>query len=247
MPFGHSLLLVTLLAVQAPEQVVYDGRAGRTDVPIPRIDGDVTVDGDLSEPEWARAALLTGFSQFQPVDDRPATDSTEVLVWYSATAIHFGIRAFEAHGVVHATLADRDRIFADDVVQILLGTFNDRRQAFVFAVNPLGVQADGVLTETANRGGSGGGGFNATINARESADLSANFVYASRGRVTELGYEVEVSIPFKSIRYQSVDPQTWGINIVRTVQHLGHEDSWAPARQATTTHRAAGRRSAAGR
>ena len=63
------------------------------------------------------------------MDGVPAADSTEVLVWYSPTAIHFGIRAFEAHGAVNATLADRDRICADDNVQILLGTFNDGRQA----------------------------------------------------------------------------------------------------------------------
>ena len=78
----------------------------------------------------------------------PAADSTEVLVWYSPTAIHFGIRACEAHGAVHATLADRDRIGADDYVQILLGTFDDGRQATVFAVNPFGVQSDGALVET---------------------------------------------------------------------------------------------------
>ena len=108
----------------------------------------MTVDGALDEPAWAQAAVLTGFSQFAPIDGVAAADSTEVLVWYSATAIHFGIRAFEAHGEVHATLADRDRIDADDNVQILLGTFDDGRQASMFAVNPLGVQSDGALVET---------------------------------------------------------------------------------------------------
>ena len=93
----------------------------------------MTVDGALDEQGWARAAVLTGFSQFFPVDGVAAADSTEVLVWYSPTAIYFGIRAFEAHGAVHATLADRDRIGADDHIQILLSTFNDARQATVFA------------------------------------------------------------------------------------------------------------------
>ncbi len=99
------------------------------------------------------AALLTGFSQFSPVDGVPAADSTEVLVWYSPSAIHFGIRAYEAHGAVHATLADRDRIGADDHVQILLSTFNDGRQATVLAVNPFGVQSDGALVETGSVSG----------------------------------------------------------------------------------------------
>ena len=129
-----------------------------------------------------------------------AADSTEVLVWYSPTAIHFGIRAFEAHGAVHATLADRDRIGADDHVQILLSTFNDGRQATVFAVNPFGVQSDGALVET---GSTSGNGFNNAVVRRENADLSPDYIYQSKGRVTETGYEVEVRIPFKSLRYQS--------------------------------------------
>jgi len=68
------------------------------------------------------------FSQYSPNDDVPAADSTQVLVWYSATAIYFGIRAFEQHGRPTVTLASRDQIFDDDNVQILLGTFHDGKQ-----------------------------------------------------------------------------------------------------------------------
>ena len=193
----------------------YSGREKKLDVPPPRIEADVTIDGELSEPAWAQAAMLTGFSQFQPVDGRPATDSTHVLVWYSPTAIHFGIRAYEAHGLVNANLLDRDKIFTDENIQILLGTFNDGRQAMVFAVNPLGVQADGTLNE--GTGSRGGGAFGSGQSAREQPDLSANFVFESKGRVTEYGYQVEIRIPFKSLRYQSKDVQDWGINVVRQV------------------------------
>ena len=156
----------------------YNGRAGQLDVGLPRQEAEVSVDGKLDEEAWASAALLTGFSQFSPTDGVPAADSTEVLVWYSPTAIHFGIRAFEAHGSVHATLADRDRIAADDHVQILLSTFNDGRQASVFAVNPFGVQSDGALVET---GSTSGNGFNNAVVKRETADLSPDFVFESEG------------------------------------------------------------------
>jgi len=90
------------------------------DVPIPRIDAMITIDGYLSEPEWNQAALLTGFSQFHPVDGRPSVDSTHVLVWYAPTGIHFGIRAYETHGDVRATLADRDKISGDDHILLIL-------------------------------------------------------------------------------------------------------------------------------
>ena len=91
--------------------------------------------------------MLTGFSEYLPVDGLPAEDSTEVLVWYSPTAIYFGIRAFEAHGAVHATLANRDKIDGDDNVQLDPHPFIHSRQALVFAVNPFGVQEDGTITE----------------------------------------------------------------------------------------------------
>ena len=211
-------------------QSVYNGRANQTRVTPPRLDdAGLTMDGRLDEPQWAQAALLTGFSQFSPNDGSPAEDSTEVLVWYSATAIHFGIRAFEPHGAPRATLADRDRIGGDDNVQILLGTFNDGRQATVFGVNPLGVQADGTITESNQTQSNGFGGG---ILARDPTDLNPDFVYQSKGQVTPDGYVVEVRIPFKSLKYQSADVQTWRLNVVRQVQHSGHEDSWTPARRA---------------
>ena len=207
---------------------VHSGREDRTAVRPPRSELPVAIDGVLDEPVWGEAVVLSGFSQFSPVDGVPAHDSTEVLVWYSPTAIHFGVRAFEAHGAVHATLADRDRIFADDHVQILLGTFDDGRQATVFAVNPLGVQADGTLVE---QGGTRAGSFSAAQVARESADLNPDFVFQSKGRVTERGYEVEIRIPFKTLRYQSRPEQRWGLHILRRVQHSGYEDSWVPAKR----------------
>ena len=83
----------------------------------------IVVDGNLDEPVWQRARRLTGFSLYTPVDQRPSPDSTDVLVWYSKTAIHFGIRAFEPHGAVRATLADRDRVSTDDNVELHLDTF----------------------------------------------------------------------------------------------------------------------------
>ncbi len=226
------LLPLILLFGDIDPAAVYNGRAGRLDVEPPRLEAELTVDGTLDEPAWAEAAMLTGFSQFTPVDGVPAADSTEVLVWYSPTAIHFGIRAFEAHGQVHATLADRDKIGADDYVQILLGTFDDGRQASVFAVNPFGVQSDGALVET---GSTSGNGFNNAVVRRENADLSPDFVFESKGRLTDYGYEVEVRIPFKSLRFQPAEEQRWGINVTRQVQHSGAEDTWAPAKRASAS------------
>ena len=233
------ILLPLLLAVlhgtptTLPSGTTFSGREHQLAVKIPRLDASVVIDGLLNEPVWREAALLHGFSQYAPTDGIAAADSTQVLVWYSATAIHFGIRAFQPAGTVRATLADRDRISSDDNVQLLLSTFNDGRQASVFMVNPLGVQADGTLVERGNQvGGSFLGG---AVSAREAPDLSPDFVFESKGHVTDWGYEVEIRIPFKTLRYQSADVQSWGFNVVRVVQYRGHENSWAPALRANAS------------
>ena len=223
-----TAVLAFLIALQTPP--TYIGRQKQVDVAIPRIEVEIAVDGALTDSVWQRAALLTGFSQYRPVDGRAAEDSTQVLVWYNSGSVHFGIRAFEAHGTVKASLADRDRIDGEDYVQILLDPFNDRRRAWIFGINPLGVQADGIRTEggTGASGPGAGGRF-------ENVDLNPDFVFASKGRVTDYGYEVEIRVPFKSLRYQSVDPQTWALNVLRKVQHSGYEDTWTPALRANAS------------
>ncbi len=226
----NAIVLAAMANAGHPGPRVYSGREHQLSVPIPRMEVEVAIDARLDEDAWRQAALLTGFSQYAPTDGLAASDSTQVLVWYSSTAIYFGIRAFEAHGPVTATLADRDRIFGDDNVQILLGTFHDGRQAVMFAVNPLGVQADGALLEGRNTGSVIGGG---AALGREQADLSPDYVWQSRGRVTEWGYEVEIRIPFKSLRFQRAREQSWNLNVVRQVKHSGFEDSWAPALRAS--------------
>lgn len=220
------MLLALLGAFQlaaAQPGPVYNGRADQISAHAPRVDTSLTVDGRLDEPVWGRAAVLTGFSEYSPADNRPSPDSTEVLVWYSRTAIYFGIRAFEPHGAVRATLADRDNIASDDNTEIHLDTYNERNRAVVFVVNPLGIQADGTRNET--------GGFIPGSNVSPGQiDLSADFLWESKGHVTPWGYEVEVRIPFSSLRYPTKSIQDWGIQIQRNVQHSGYKETWTQAR-----------------
>lgn len=235
---------LTLLALVALPRCAEAGRAGEPpepgagavhrgvdrelDVKPPRLETSIEVDGLLDEPAWQQAARLTGFSRYAPVDGAPADRATEVLIWYSPSALHVGVRAEAEPAAIRATLADRDRLDTDDQIAIFLGTFNDNRQALVFIVNPLGAQADGALVEGTR---TQTGGFDGLASGREAPDLSPDFVFQSRGRITPTGYEVEIRIPFKSLRYQAADPQDWGFNVTRVTAAEGREDSWAPARR----------------
>lgn len=236
------MLLPALLALGLVQDtaLVFSGRAGCTEVRVPRIEAAIKVDGVLDEPVWDQAARLTDFSQFQPVDGRPAEEPTEVLVWYAPDAIHFGIRARELHGnVVRATRANRDNIASEDHVQILLDSYNDRRLAFLFGVNALGVQQDGTRSDQFAGGAGGrsatGGGFSGMNPLEGTVDLNPDYVFESRGRLVDGGYDVEIRIPFKSLRYQEGAEQTWGLNVLRRVQHSGFQDTWAPAVRANAS------------
>jgi hypothetical protein len=222
------LPLLSAFQLAAAQTGVYNGRLGQTNVALPKIEAAVVVDGRLDEAPWANAAVLNGFSLYQPADGRPAPDSTEVRVWYSSDALHFGIRAYADAGTVAATLADRDRIGSDDTIELHLDTFRERNRAFVFIVNPLGIQADGTKSE--------GGGFIPGSNVGPGQnDLSADFVWDSRGRLTPWGFEVEVRIPFASLRYPTTAMQSWGLQIDRRVQRNGYEETWTPARRASAS------------
>jgi hypothetical protein len=224
-------LLATGQELPVPDSV-YNAREGRTSVRVPYVGAEavaqVVLDGVLDEAVWQRAAMLTGFSQYQPVDSRPSPDSTEVRVWYTRDAIYFGVRAFEPHGSVRATLADRDKVDSDDNVEIHLDTYNERNRAFVFIVNALGVQADGTKSEA--------GGWIPGANVMPGQnDLSADFHWDSKGRLTEDGYEVEIRIPFNILRYPTKSVQDWGIQVQRNVQHRGAQDTWTPAVRASAS------------
>ncbi len=230
------LLLLQLQQPAVPAPEVIGGRGGPT-VTIPRIEATIRVDGSLDEDVWSQAARLGDFSQYLPSDSRPAEEQTEVLVWYSPTALHFGIIAHDRQpGSIRATVADRDKLSNDDTITIYLDTFNDRRRAFFFTVNPLGVQQDGVQTEGGfNAGSMGGmGNWGAGTMSGGSIDTSPDYQFDSKGQLTKDGYVVEVRIPFKSLRYNGNGPQRWGLNVRRKIQRTGYEDTWTDAKRVSS-------------
>ncbi|MGD8322202.1 MAG: carbohydrate binding family 9 domain-containing protein, partial [Gemmatimonadota bacterium] len=154
--------LAALLSLPAPDSLTFSGRDGGLDVEVPRVESPaVDIDGNLDEPVWREAAVLDGFTQYEPVEGVIPEERTEVRVFYTPDAIYFGIHAYDPHpDLILARMGERDRaVFGDDWVRIMLDTFDDQRQAYVFYVNPLGLQTDGLWIEGfQRRGGRGGGG-----------------------------------------------------------------------------------------
>jgi len=181
-------------------------------VRIPRFDRPPIIDGKLDEDIWQQSAVLKDFYQTSPGDNTAPSHATEVYLGYDARTLYLAFRAHDEPGKVRATVAKRDDVLNnDDSVRILLDTFNDKRKAYVFAFNPLGIQQDGIRTEG------------------QGVDFSVNVVMESKGAITADGYVVEVAIPFKSLKYEVGKGKLWGVQVFRQIQRLNNEtDSWMP-------------------
>jgi len=168
---------------------------------VPRAISAITVDAVLDEPAWENARRTTLDFETRPAENIPARAATEAFVTFDDEQLYV---AFIAHdpdpSLIRAHLSDRDGMFDDDFVGVVLDTFNDQRRGFEFFVNPLGVQGDL---------------FQDDINQVEDETFDA--IWESAGRITDDGYIVEMAIPFRSLRFRSGgSAQVWGIEFART-------------------------------
>lgn len=178
---------------------------------IPKFDKPPVIDGKLNDEIWATAVVLKDFYQIQPGDNVPPSRQTEVLLGFDPKFLYIAFKATDEPDKVRATVAKRDNIFQDDYVGFFLDTFNDKRKAFEAFFNPLGIQGDGILTE--GRG----------------EDFSVDILMESKGLVHETGYDVEIAIPFKSLRFEAGKGKLWGAHFFRRIKRFENElDSWMP-------------------
>ena len=180
-------------------------------VTMVKFDKPPVIDGKLDEDVWKKAAVLKDFYQIQPGDNIAPSKPTEVLLGYDAKFLYIAFRATDETDKIRSTVAKRDNIFQDDYVGFFLDTFNDKRKAFEAFFNPLGIQADGVLTE--GRG----------------EDFSVDLLMESKGIIHQTGFDVEIAIPFKSLRFEAGKGKLWGAHFFRRIKRFENElDSWMP-------------------
>jgi Domain of unknown function (DUF5916)/Carbohydrate family 9 binding domain-like len=174
------------------------------------VTGAIKIDGLLDEPVWATAEPATNFRQETPAEGAPASEQTEVRVLYDDKNIYLGIRAFDSDSPhINAHDLVRDSLFAtDDRIEIILDTYHDRRNAFRFAVNPLGTQQDALITDEGR-----------------DINLSWDGSWMSAGRIDANGYIVEIAIPLTTLRFTE-GIEAWGLNISRVIRRKNEENLW---------------------
>ncbi len=191
----------------------------------PTLDGDV-----LGDSAWANATPITSFTQEQPDEGAPSSERTEVRVIFTGDTLYIGAVMYDTDpsGIIVSD-ARRDAPMDDtDSFQMIVDTYRDRQNGFVFGTNPAGVEYDGQVT---NEGQGGGGlGFGSMQSGGSGSGFNINWdgAWTVRTRTTEQGWSAEFAIPFRTLRYPSSESQTWGINFQRNIRRKNERTYWAP-------------------
>ena len=193
----------------------------------PTLDGEV-----LGDPVWAAVEPVSGFRQSAPDEGRPATERTEVRVVFTADTIYFGIVCYDRDpsGIIVSD-SRRDSSMNDaDSFQMVLDTFSDQQNGFVFGTTPAGQEYDGQVTDEGGGrslfGGGGRGGF--SRGSGGGFNVNWDGAWQARTSTSDVGWSAEFAIPFRTIRYPAREHQSWGVNFQRNIRRRNETAFWAP-------------------
>ena len=187
---------------------------GRATLRAVRLDEPLVVDGSLDERVFATVPAMSGFVQQEPLAGEQATEQTDVWVFYDATSVYIAARLWDSHPeriVANEMRRDNRNIQSQNAsFSVILDTFYDRRNGFLFRTTPLGALWDGQVTDERN--------VNSDWNT---------IWYVKSARFAE-GWTLEMSLPFKSLRYRAGSSQVWGINFERRVKWKNERSHLVP-------------------
>jgi len=199
------LLLITSLQVAAQLPGLHIKKAA----------APITIDGNMDEADWQDAEVATHFKQLFPFDSSYAKVQTEIRLTYDDDFIYiYGVMHNEGPRKYVTPSLKRDyRGPGIDGLSIVLDTYQDKTNGFLFGVNPFGVQREGLISN----GGSQGDDLN----------LSWDNKWYSEAKILDDRWVCEIAIPFKTIRYKhGIDE--WHVNFYRIDSHYNEQSTWSP-------------------
>ncbi len=176
---------------------------------LTRATGNIRIDGKLDEDAWNELIPVRNFSEVFPNDMvRPPVEMRGMMT-YDADHLYVAIVVTDDPDYIRANISDRDEIWQDDYAGIILDPNRDGQGMYFIASNPLGIQAD-------------------TFISPNNEDEGFDILFRSGGQITEYGYQIELAIPFKSLRFPNADSQTWGATFwVTRPRESRNQYSWA--------------------
>jgi hypothetical protein len=183
----------------------------------------ITLDGVLDDEAWISAEPATDFVQAEPHEGQAATERTTVRLLFDRDALYVGVRCDDAMAS-SLIVNDIRKDFTpgeQDTFEVLLDTFADRRNGFVFATNPAGAKSD---TQIANEG--------------RDVNTSWDAVWSVATKVDANGWSAEMRIPFKTLRFERGEGRIWGANFSRRIRRKNEVDYWSPVPRVYNLYRA---------
>ncbi len=211
---GTALLILGMalaLSCFTPAAMAQDPEKKVTAV---HIQASIVIDGNLDEPEWSLAQPATDFIQQEPLMGEPSTERTEVRILYDDENLYIGVYCFDSRGPEGITITDISRDYAPretDTFTMVFDTFHDKRNSFIFGTNPGGAKRDGQ-----------------TAGDSERRNYDWDTVWYVETKITEQGWQAEIAIPFRSLRFSDVEEQVWGVNFGRRIRSKNEYTHWSP-------------------
>jgi hypothetical protein len=207
--FRLGVVVLFMMAALLPAKKAIDPAGAAAPVAIHRTEAPPLIDGKLDDAVWQKATRFDVFITFKPDFGKPTSEKTIVLMTYDKKNVYF---AFDCHdsepSKIKAAMSKRDGIDMDDWIGVVLDTFGDQQGGYLFEVNPLGVQLDGM------------------INADGNGDASFDTIWESKGRINGTGYCAEMAVPFKSLRYPFKKKLTMGLLVSRYIGRKSEQTSF---------------------
>ncbi len=178
-----------------------------------RVVGKPVIDGHLSDTLWSFATPVNDFLQQEPIAGQPASFKTEVRIIYNDDALYVGVMCYdpEPQKIIARELKKDGNLRGDDNFMLIFDTFNDKKSAYWFGTNPLGMRDDALLSGIDFRG------FNEDWDG----------IWYVEAAVTDSGWSVEFEFPFSTFKFHKQNEQVWGVNFARQIRRLNEQVLWS--------------------
>ena len=205
------LALFSLFSIEAQELNLNE--ASKKKLYTKKITKNISIDGELNEEDWSNVESATDFVMYEPDNGRAIDEKfkTDVKILYDDEAIYIGaiLRDNEPDKILKE-ITERDNFGTSDAFGVFINGYNDGQQDFRFFVTAAGGQLDCVATD------------------QNGEDFSLNSIWSSKVKITNVGWVVEMKIPYAALRFSQEKKQTWGLNFVRELRRFRQIYTWQP-------------------
>jgi len=170
------------------------------------------IDGVMDDTIWSEVVAATDFVQLDPNEGAAPSQPSAVRIAYDENNLYFGLSFYDSEpDLIRARNLERGgQNGNDDMFWLLIDTYNDKRNAYLFETNVLGTQDDAIISDE----------------SMSHSDWQWDGIYTSEGRIAEDGWHVELAIPFKTIRFDNADELTMGVAVMRFLNRTGERSMW---------------------